>query len=224
MSTTPHELQTLEAPKTDADQWIAAAASFAVATAEDSERAQRWRAKINAEIKRLNDERLTLTRPLDDSKKRIMALYAAPLQLLEAALQTYGRKIIAYNEAQAVLARKAQAKLEAEAAKERARLQEIADKAAAKGQEDKAEQFQMRAAAVVAPIVQTEAPKVAGTQFREVWKHEVTDPARINAPFMEPSEVKIGKVVRSMGQDAVSVVGPGLRVWSEKIIASGRAS
>lgn len=205
-----------------APQFLEAARRLNIGSAPDSAAAQTARAQINAEIKRLTAVRMGQTKPLDESKKKIMAFFATPLSLLEEALGLYGQKIIAYNEIEAERARKVQAKLDAESAKERARLQAISEAARAKGQEDKAEAFENRAAAVVAPIIRTEAPKVAGTQFREVWKHEVTDPTKINAPFMEPSDVKIGQVVRSMKQDAVSVVGPGLRVWAEKIIASGR--
>jgi hypothetical protein len=88
---------------------------------------------------------------------------------------------------------------------------------------DKAEAFESRAAAVVAPVVQTEAPKVAGSSFRDHWEFEILDYAQINRQFLTADLVKIGKIVQSLHADAVAVVGPGLKVTSRKILASRRA-
>jgi hypothetical protein len=89
--------------------------------------------------------------------------------------------------------------------------------------EAKQETFENRAAAVVAPVAQAETAKVAGSSFREHWEFQVIDAAKINAQFMMPDEVKIGRVVQSLKLDAVGVVGEGLRVTSRKILASRRA-
>lgn len=80
-----------------------------------------------------------------------------------------------------------------------------------------------RAAAVVAPIIQREAPKVSGVSTREVWKFEITDPTKINAAFLMPDDQKIRRQVAALKGDAAAVIGPGVRIWSEKSLAAGAA-
>lgn len=89
--------------------------------------------------------------------------------------------------------------------------------------EVKAETLQQAAAATVAPIVQAEAPKVRGVATREVWRFEITDPAKVNPAFQMPDEQKIRKTVAALKGDAAAVVGPGVRIWSEKSISAGAA-
>jgi hypothetical protein len=87
---------------------------------------------------------------------------------------------------------------------------------------NKADAYEDRAAAVVAHVAQGNTARVVGTSFRETPEYEIIDPSRINAPFMTPDEVKIGRVVRSLGLEAVSVVGEGLKVTMKKVLASRR--
>lgn len=134
------------------------------------------------------------------------------------------------------IADEAKRKADAEAAE----IRRKADEAAAAGRADeaaklvakavrveekadaKAEVFENRAASTVAPVAQIETAKVAGTNMRDVWKFEVTDLSKINPQFLMADETKIGKIVQSLKGDAVGVVGAGLRVFSEKILASRR--
>jgi hypothetical protein len=105
-----------------------------------------------------------------------------------------------------------------EAAKLAAKADRVEEKAAAK-----VETLQMREAMVVAPVVERETPKVSGVATREVWKFEITDPSKINAAFMMPDEQKIRKQVAALKGDAGSVIGPGVRIWSERQLAAGAA-
>jgi hypothetical protein len=216
------ELPSPETLMVPAQGWLTEASEFQVDTPEASAIAQARRAAVNAEMKRLEQERLAITRPLDESKARTMALFAPPLAVLKHALDQYGTKVIAYNRAQDEMRIIAQRKADELVAREKKRLQDQADKAAAKGNETKAETLQAAAASIVAPIIRTDAPKVAGTQFRKVWKFRLRDASKINAAFMAPDEVKIGKQVRATGKDAEGIVGEGIEVWAEDVIASGR--
>ena len=91
-------------------------------------------------------------------------------------------------------------------------------KAESRGDSAKAEQFQERAAVVVAPTVAAPALKVQGESTREVWKFEVTDPTLVPRPYLVVDESAIRKVVQALkgGTDI-----PGVRVYSEKQLASG---
>lgn len=235
------------------------AETFAITTSSDSVKAQEARARLNTKINTLKDARMTLTRPLDAAKKTIIDFFAAPILKLERAKNLFDQKIIAWDDEQDRIRQEEQRRVEAKAAAERKRLQDIADEAkrkadaeaaekrkaaeeaAAAGRQadaerlkaqadrveqraqDKADRFEERAAAVVAPIIQADTQTAAGTSKRENWTFEITDPSKINPAFLMPDEVKIGKIVKSMKLDAVSVVGPGIRVFAEKILASRRA-
>lgn len=117
--------------------------------------------------------------------------------------------------------RKAAAEAEAagradEAAKLSARADRTENKAA-----EKAQSLELQAASVVAPVIEHEAPKVDGLKTRDVWKFEITDASKINPLFLMPDEKKIAATVKALKGDAPGAIGAGVRVWSEKQIASG---
>lgn len=106
-----------------------------------------------------------------------------------------------------------------EAAKLAAKATRVEEKADAK-----AETFENRAASVVAPVAQADTARVSGTSLRETPEFEILDISKIKPEFMMPDAVKIGRVVRSLGLDAVAVVGPGgIKVEMKKGLASRRA-
>lgn len=106
------------------------------------------------------------------------------------------------------------------AAKEAAKFDSKADRVESAASEKSAD-LQMQAACVVAPIIQRAPPKVAGLSMRDTWKFEITDPSKINAAFLMPDEQKIRKQVAALKADAAAIIGPGVRIWSEKTAASG---
>jgi hypothetical protein len=109
---------------------------------------------------------------------------------------------------------------QAEADKLRAQAVRVEEKADAK-----VESFESQASSVVAPVVQAETARVAGTSVHESATFEVVDAAKISAAFMAPDLVKIGRVVRSLGLAAVDVVGVGgIKVEMKKGLASRRTS
>lgn len=105
---------------------------------------------------------------------------------------------------------------QAEADRLRAQAVKVEEKAA-----DKADAYQDRAAAVVAPVAQADTARIAGTTTRETPVFEIIDASKINPQFMTPDEVKIGRVVRSLGLAAADVVG-GIKVTMKKGLASQR--
>lgn len=106
-------------------------------------------------------------------------------------------------------------KAAAEAAKLAAQAVKVEEKSA-----DKIETLQLREAMVVAPVVEREAPKVAGVSTREVWRFEVLDAAQVPRQYLAVDEAKIRKVVQALKADAQI---PGVRVWSERQLAAGAA-
>src|ERR1700679_3513915 len=127
------------AAQTEAMTAATYAKGFSIVTASDSVKAQEARARINTKIKTLTEARLTMTRPIDAAKKVIMDFFAGPIALLEQAKGVFDQKIIAFDNEQDRLRRIEQQRQDEIVAKERRRLQAIADEAARKANEEAAE-------------------------------------------------------------------------------------
>lgn len=205
------------------DQLLALASDYRVTNVDQYTMAGDELKRIKAAQKRLDDLRKKITRPIDAAKKAIMDLFREPEDKLARAESGIKRAMLTYADEQERLRREEQRKADEAARKEQERLAAQAAKAAAAGKVEKAAAIEERAAMVVAPVVQREAPKVAGVSLREVWCFEITDPSKVNAAFLMPDEQKIRKVVNSMKADAASIVGEGVRIYSEKRMASGAA-
>lgn len=162
---------------------------------------------IDNRKREINETRLSITRPMDEAKARIMALFAPPIERLTAASEAWRRAMISFVEKQRAEAeeirqreetrqREERERLEAEAAaaeRERARLEEERQSATSKKaleriaeKLDKVEEkiesaHEAIAAAEVAPPlpVTFRPPSASGSFTRETWKHEVQDLAAL---------------------------------------------
>lgn len=211
----------------------------ALAQIEDSR--TRITKPLNAALKETNDQAKAAALPFQQDEtviKNAMVRYSNEQEELRKAEQRRANEAAERerNRLQDIADRAAvKARLEAEEKRrqaeqedaagreaEAALLREQAERVEAKGL-DKVEQFETRAASVVAPIATQAAPKVSGVSTREVWKFEITDPSKINPEFMVPDEVKMRKLVLAMKGEASALLGAGVRVYSEKQLASGTA-
>jgi hypothetical protein len=154
-----------------------------------------------------------------DAQRKEDERAAAERRRLQAIAEAAAHKAAAEAAAKREAAEKAAAEgRAAEAAKLRAQAASVEERGLAK-----VEAFESRAATVVSTIVQADTAKAAGVSFREVWRWRLVDLKRVNDTFKKEDEVKINKVVASLKQDAISVVGEGIEVYSERIVASRRA-
>ncbi len=198
-----------------------AAESLTIEFPADSIAAQEVRASCNTQLKDLIEQRLEITRPMDEAKAKVMNLFRPITTALEAAIKIFDKKIVAWDDEQERLRQKAQ-RVEDDAARiERERLQEIADRAAEKGQEGKAERFQERAQSVVANVVPQTTVRAAGVSLAKRYTFEIIDPKKVL--IMTPDLVGIGKIVRAMGKEAQAIVGEGVRIIEEKSVSSRRS-
>jgi hypothetical protein len=200
------------------------AADFAVTTpaqysagAEDLQRVKSAAAKLEA-------TRTGMTGPLNASLKRINDFFRAPAQRLLDIEKIIKRKLRDFSDAEDARRAEEQRKLNEKAERERLRLQAIADNAAAKGQEKKQETFETRAAAVVAPVVERQVPKIAGLSKRDNWTYDLLDESKLPREYTMPDHVKLRKFVKAMGKDAQKALGESCRVYNDPIMASGKAS
>lgn len=192
--------------------------------------------QIKAKQKKLEDLRLSMTRPLDEAKKRIMDLFRKPQELLAQAETTIKGAIGTYQAEERkkaeALRRAAEeaARIERERLAEEARqAAEAAKAAAAAGDEEAAAAAQVQATVLaaeaevvehLAPAVVEAPAKLAGVSTRQDWDFEITDEAAIPREFLVVDEVKIRKYVKAMKADAKI---PGVRVFAKDVIAARAA-
>jgi hypothetical protein len=207
----------------EATRWQGIAESCTIESAADSVSAQEARAAINSQLLKHRASRMEITRPIDAAKAAVIKLFLPVDQMLETALRTIDRKVIEWDDAQEAARIEAQRKADAEAKAEQDRLQKLADANAAKGNTRRAEQFEERAQAVVAPVIQSETARASGVSFRPKWTYRIKDEGKLKREFLEASDKKIGAVVRSMGKDAEQLCGDGsIEVSREKSLSSRR--
>jgi hypothetical protein len=192
--------------------------NYRVANAGDYQVAGIELQRVKGAQKRLDDLRKSMTKPLDAAKKAIMDFFRTPEDKLARAESGIKRAMIGYQSEQDRKRREEQARVDEAARKERERLAAQAQKAAASGKVERAEQLEQRASAVVAPVISREPPKVIGVQTREVWKFEVTNPDLVPRQFLSVDDSKIRKVVGALKGDTKI---DGVRIWSERAIAAG---
>lgn len=159
---------------------------------------------------------MEITRPMDAAKKSVMDLFAKPIDLLTLCRREMDRQILSYDDKVRAEAAAEQRRINEANERETARLAKLAEKAEARGDDAKAEEFRDRASAQVSPVVQAQTVQRAGTSFVETWDFEVTDASKIKPEFLKPDDVKIGKAVRSLHKDAQAIIGEGVRIFSNR--------
>lgn len=133
---------------------------------------------VKAKAKELEESRVSMTKPLDTSKKTIMDFFRKPLQFLTDAETSIKRAMLTFDNEQARIRREQEAKAQEAARKEQDRLDKLAEKKAekaeAKGNTEKAEEIRASVPVVPVPIMAA-APKVQGISTRTTWGGKVTD-------------------------------------------------
>jgi len=175
---------------------------------------------IKGALAQIEDARTRITKPINESLRETNAQAKAAATPFLADEYLIKQAMIKYSDEQDRLREAEQHRQNEIARKERERLQAIADAAAAKGQENKAEKFQERAAQVVAPIAHQAAPKVVGVSIPMFWDFEVVDEKLIPREYFDRSDTRIRKVVTAM-QGNTNI--PGVRVFQRKRISSTSA-
>lgn len=195
------------------------AGGLIVSDQDGSEFAQDLLTKVKKKAAALDEQRKVITRKLDSAKKDIMDLFDKPIVILQLIVKDISRKVIAYDDQVRAAAAEAQRKLDAEAEAQRQRDLKLADKAAARGDDEKAAQFIERAEMRVAPVVEHGHTPLKGRAFVESYDYEMLDESKLKREYLMPDSNKIGRLVRSLRNKkaAQEAVGEGaIRVTSSK--------
>lgn len=157
-------------------QEVFEAQGLAVTTREDYEIGQIYMGRIKQRIKMLEEERMAQTRPLDESKKRIIDFFRPHLQRLNDAKEHLNQVMVKWTEEQERRRREEERRLQEEArkrAEEEALRQALEAEAA--GEKEEAEQI-IAEPVYVPPIkVMSEVPKSKESHIRETWSAEIID-------------------------------------------------
>lgn len=162
-----------------------------IATPADYSIAGNDLAAIKTKYKELNEMRLDMTRPLDESKKRILELFRKPLAALQLAEIHIKDQMLAFS-----------ARIKAEEERKRKITTDAAGAMAVALEETFAIEI---------------TPKASGISEREIWKYEITDANLIPREWLTPDLTKIGQAVKG-AKDMLKI--PGVRIYSEKVLAA----
>ena len=185
------------------------------------------RKRYKSKVKELTEQRMSITRKLDDAKNSIMDLFKPPIQLLEEGAKTLDKKLNEYYLEQERKRKEEEARLRAEqrAVEERARKEAEEARLAAAAAVTAEEKAQAEAKAKIADqtasvaavtAVAPETEKLKGA--RKTWDFEIEDESKIPLEYMMPDEKKIrAMVVATKGKVAI----PGIRPI-QKVSRSGR--
>lgn len=166
---------------TDADKALVLSANVIIDSNDSYEQGALIFKEINAKIKEVNDKRLSMTRPLDESKKQIMDFFKGPIEKLESAKKTIKGSMIAYQEKIELERKKEEERLRIAAEKERKYQERLAEKRAARAEEkgdvERAEEIreEIQDVPFVAPVIAANKPKPQGVAIREIYSAEVVD-------------------------------------------------
>jgi len=197
--------------------------SLAIRHQEDYEVAGIMLQDVKGRLKRLEELRKGMTRPLDESKRKIMDLFKKPLDRLSEMESIIKRKMLKYCDDVKRMAAEEQRRLEEKAKKEeerkRKQLEARAKKVRESGDDLKADSLQKEAEGVSVPVmrVEEEVPIVDGTYTRKIWKFKIVDQNQIPREYMIPDEALLSSIAKTKKEKAQI---PGVEFFFEETIAS----
>lgn len=181
---------------------------------------------IKGRQKSLTALKLSITQPLDEAKRRVLAVFQPAVDRLVSAERTLKGAVLSYAREQERLRREEQARLDEAAERERARLERLAEKQREEDHEDRAAVSEQRAEEVTAPTVAPAVAPAGAVHVRTTWRAEVTDLlALVKAcaagkqpiDLLRPDTVRLNELARSQKGD-MSV--PGVEAVSEQGVAA----
>jgi len=176
--------------------------------------------EIKRRMKRLDELRRKMTRPLDESKAVILSFFRGPEGALGKAEAAVKGAMLVFQKArdrewerEREREREEKARLAKETAE--AKVMELAEAGDVEGvMEMMGEKPELEPLPIPMPVPQV-VPKVEGVSTRKMWKWEVLDAGMIPREYMV---VDVGMVTRVVQASKGRVEIPGVRVWQEEIM------
>jgi hypothetical protein len=169
--------QEIEGLKGEANSIIVRANTLQIVMPDDYSRAGEDIKIIKLLSDRTEEKRKEITRHLDESKKRIIALFKPIMDTLELARQKIDRAMLSYDQEQERKRQAEQAKLDEKARIEREKALAKAEELRAQGKTEKAEALEQKAETTIAPVVVINTPKIDGLRKRmDLWRWRLKVP------------------------------------------------
>jgi len=179
--------------------------------------AARFLKVVKSKFNSIEEQRKLITKPLDEAKRATMELVKQPKKYCEDAEELLKAAMLGYIDKKERERRAIAEKLEREAEAERIKIQKRADAAREKGQDLKAEQLEVKAEMVTAPVVTAQIEQAEGVSVRTVWYAEIRDINAVPREWMVVDLAGLNKVAQTLKERA-SV--PGVVFRSKKVMAS----
>lgn len=201
-------------------------AGYAITTPDGYRASAEDLKRVKGKIAELTEVRQTLTKPLDESKKRIMDLFRKPIDALTMVEGAIKRAIIAFDQAEEERRRKEEAKLQAEARerelKEKEKIEKQAAKLEAKGDADGAEMMRAKKEEVYVPqpIVESRVEKVAGVHKLTTWHARIISEQAVPREFCIPDVKKLEALAKAT-KGTMKIAG--VEFFAEQTISSRKA-
>jgi hypothetical protein len=190
-----------------------------ITTPVEFEHALSFTRQIKARYANLDNLRKDITRPLDESKRRIMEIFKKPAEVLSRCEYMVKGKILQYQHTQEEWRKKEEEKLRKETDAEREKLLKKAAKLEKNGDETKAEELREQAAGIVAPAaVQLEQP-ANGLHTKKLWKAKIINAEIVPRSYMIPNQEMLDSIARA-SHGMLSI--PGVEFYFEEVIAITR--
>lgn len=182
--------------------------------------------KIKARAKDLENTRKEMTKPLDESRRKIMDLFRAPMELLSQAEYILKHGIARFQQEEE---RKRREAAEAERKRIEANAARRAERAANKGDEERAEEIQREAemeAMSAQAAIENATTKVAGIGTSKRWKGRVNDPKAFYRAIadglvpMKAAPLAQGVIDRAAQASGGVLHWPGVTTYQDQTIAS----
>lgn len=226
--------------KISADGALQIAQSYVIDCIEMAEAAAEDLADFMGRMKKLEETRLSITRPMDESKRRVMELFEPPKTMWQLCIDELKPKIAEWNrkedariEAERLAQEEAANKIAAEAREQAKKLEQIAQDAAASGDPVATQEAEQNHAAAImvadtiqhmAPVVVTKT-KLAGVSSREAYKAEVTDlMALVKAVAAGTASIALLEANTKVINQQVAALKsefkvPGIRVYTTDVVS-----
>lgn len=166
-----------EATKATVDELWERAAVTVVITDEDYIAAGELKRQLAERRRSLNETRLGITRPMDEAKARVMALFKPTEERIAEAEKAVDGPLLAFVTERERLASIAAAAAEEEARQQREEAERHAAQLREEGREEEARAVVVEAATAPMPVpaASMALPKVSGLSSTGTWAAEVTD-------------------------------------------------
>jgi len=152
----------------------------------------------------------SIKRPIREGLKNLDSFFGPTEDNIDQLKESLNKKLLAYNAEVARVALEAQMKLNAQRAKEQARIDRNnaarVERAMAKGNAEKAEAIRDSKATVPVRVVETQAQKITGLHSRTSWAYRITDETKIPRKYMQVNSVLLGQIARS-SHNAIEIEG-----------------